>query len=48
MLVRIPPEVADELRALSRRTRVPLATYQREAMADLVAKYRTRRTSEES
>jgi predicted DNA-binding protein len=45
MLIRIPPELAEELRALARRTRVPLAVYQREAVADLVTKYRNRKES---
>lgn len=39
VLIRIPPEIAEAVRALSRRTRVPIAEYQREAMADLVRKY---------
>jgi hypothetical protein len=39
VLVRIPPEIARAIRDLSRRTRVPIAAYQREAMADLLWKY---------
>lgn len=39
VLIRIPPEIAVAMRELSRRTRVPIAAYQREAMADLLRKY---------
>ena len=34
-----PPEMADQLKALAERTRVPLATYLREAAEDLLNKY---------
>jgi predicted DNA-binding protein len=34
-----PPEMADQLKALAERTRVPLATYLREAAEDLLDKY---------
>jgi predicted DNA-binding protein len=34
-----PPEMADRLKALAERTRVPLATYLREAAEDLLSKY---------
>lgn len=34
-----PPEMADQLKELSERTRVPLATYLREAAEDLLKKY---------
>lgn len=39
VLARIPPPVAEAMRELSRKTRVPIAEYQREAFADLLAKY---------
>ncbi len=39
VLIRIPPEIAEAMRALSRKTRIPIAEYQREAMADLLKKY---------
>jgi hypothetical protein len=38
-LVRMPPEHLAQLRALSARTRVPIAVYYREAVADLLTKY---------
>lgn len=34
-----PPEMADQLKQLSESTRVPLATYLREAAEDLLKKY---------
>jgi predicted DNA-binding protein len=34
-----PPGMADQLKELSGRTRVPLATYLREAAEDLLKKY---------
>jgi predicted DNA-binding protein len=34
-----PPEMAEQLKDLSARTRVPLATYMREAAEDLLKKY---------
>jgi predicted DNA-binding protein len=34
-----PPGMADQLKALAERTRVPLATYLREAAEDLLNKY---------
>lgn len=34
-----PPEMADQLKQLSEGTRVPLATYLREAAEDLLKKY---------
>jgi predicted DNA-binding protein len=48
MLIRLPPAIAEELRALARRTRVPIAAYQREAIADLLAKYRRTTTTSEA
>lgn len=48
MLFRVPPEHADAIRELAQRTRVPLAVYQREAMTDLLAKYRSRSTAPEA
>ncbi len=39
VLIRIPPEVAEAMRALSRRTRIRLADHYREAIADLLRKY---------
>ena len=35
-----PPELAEELDKLIERTRVPLATYMREAVEDLLKKYK--------
>lgn len=35
-----PPELAEELEKLIERTRVPLATYMREAVEDLLKKYK--------
>jgi hypothetical protein len=40
ILIRVPPEIAAELRELSKRTRVPQAEYLREAVASLVVRYR--------
>jgi len=34
-----PPETAAQLKKLSENTRIPLATYMREAAEDLLAKY---------
>ena len=39
MLIRLPPQMADELRSLSRATRVRQSDYLREAVRDLLAKY---------
>jgi hypothetical protein len=39
MLVRLPPQLAAELRNLARKTRVRQSDYLREAVADLLAKY---------
>lgn len=39
MLIRLPPDLADTLRDLSRRTRVRQSDYLREAVRDLLAKY---------
>lgn len=39
MLIRVPPELASALRDLARRTRIRLADYHREAVADLLRKY---------
>lgn len=39
ILVRVQPQIAEAMRELSRRTRVPVAEYQREAFADLLRKY---------
>lgn len=39
MLIRLPPQMAEELRALSRATRVRQSDYLREAVRDLLAKY---------
>jgi Arc/MetJ-type ribon-helix-helix transcriptional regulator len=39
MLVRLPPQLAHELRNLARKTRVRQSDYLREAVADLLAKY---------
>jgi hypothetical protein len=40
MLIRLPPALADELRQLARVTRIRQSDYLREAVADLLAKYR--------
>ena len=39
MLIRLPPQLADALRDLSRQTRVRQSDYLREAVRDLLAKY---------
>lgn len=39
MLVRLPPQLANELRNLAKKTRVRQSDYLREAVADLLAKY---------
>lgn len=39
MLVRLPPELAVQLRRLARATRIRQSDYLREAVADLLAKY---------
>jgi hypothetical protein len=39
VLVRLPPEIATAVRALSRRTRIRLADHYREAFSDLLRKY---------
>ncbi len=40
MLIRLPPTLADQLRDLARATRIRQSEYLREAVADLLAKYR--------
>jgi Arc/MetJ-type ribon-helix-helix transcriptional regulator len=40
MLIRLPPPLADQLRQLARTTRIRQSDYLREAVADLLAKYR--------
>ncbi|HEX7622415.1 MAG TPA: ribbon-helix-helix domain-containing protein [Anaeromyxobacteraceae bacterium] len=40
MLIRLPPTLADQLRELARATRIRQSEYLREAVADLLAKYR--------
>jgi predicted transcriptional regulator len=40
MLIRLPPAIAAELRELASRTRIRQSDYLREAVADLVRKYR--------
>ena len=40
MLIRLPPTLAAELRQLARETRIRQSDYLREAVADLLAKYR--------
>ena len=39
MLIRLPPNLADQLRDLSRRTRIRQSEYLREAVRDLLEKY---------
>jgi len=39
MLVRLPPSLAEQLRALARATRIRQSDYLREAVVDLLAKY---------
>jgi Ribbon-helix-helix domain len=41
VLVRLPPTLADQLRQLARATRIRQSDYLREAVADLIAKYRS-------
>jgi hypothetical protein len=41
MLIRLPPTLAEELRQLARVTRIRQSDYLREAVADLLAKYRS-------
>ncbi len=40
MLVRLPPLLAEQLRQLARATRIRQSDYLREAVSDLLAKYR--------
>ncbi len=40
MLVRLPPTLAEQLRQLARATRIRQSDYLREAVSDLLAKYR--------
>jgi len=40
ILIRLPPTLADQLRELARATRIRQSEYLREAVADLLAKYR--------
>lgn len=40
MLIRLPPPLAEQLRQLARATRIRQSDYLREAVADLLAKYR--------
>jgi len=40
MLIRLPPTLADQLRELARATRIRQSEYLREAVADLLTKYR--------
>jgi hypothetical protein len=47
MLVRLPPTLADQLRQLARETRIRQSDYLREAVADLLAKYRVRLAQQE-
>ncbi len=39
MLIRLPPQLADALRDLSKQTRVRQSDYLREAVRDLLVKY---------
>ena len=39
MLIRLPPQLADDLRDLSRKTRIRQSEYLREAVRDLLMKY---------
>jgi len=43
MLIRLPPTLAAELRQLARATRIRQSDYLREAVSDLLAKYRQSR-----
>ena len=36
----LPPETIEQVKALSEKTRVPMAAYVREALEDLIKKYR--------
>ncbi len=47
VLVRLPPSLADQLRQLARATRIRQSDYLREAVADLIAKYRNLQPSPE-
>ncbi len=47
MLVRLPPTLADQLRQLARETRIRQSDYLREAVADLIAKYRHLRLTQQ-
>ena len=47
VLVRLPPKLADQLRELARTTRIRQSDYLREAVADLIAKYRSLQPSAE-
>ena len=47
MLIRLPPTLADRLRRLARTTRIRQSDYLREAVADLIAKYRNLQPSPE-
>lgn len=47
MLVRLPPNLADQLRQLARETRIRQSDYLREAVADLIAKYRHLRLTQQ-
>jgi predicted DNA-binding protein len=40
MLIRLPPPLAEQLRQLARATRIRQSDYLREAVADLLNKYR--------
>jgi hypothetical protein len=40
MLIRLPPAMANQLRQLAQATRIRQSDYLREAVADLIAKYR--------
>jgi dihydrodipicolinate synthase/N-acetylneuraminate lyase len=42
VIARLPPDELAELRRLARESRIPMATYIREAVTDLLAKYRAR------
>ncbi len=44
MLIRLPPTLAEQLRQLARATRIRQSDYLREAVADLLAKYRNTAT----
>ena len=47
MLVRLPPTLADQLRQLARETRIRQSDYLREAVADLLVKYRHMRLTQQ-